>query len=194
MISNVGIDNVIVTNDHVNEVTQPSSFEDTVNSGIDYVNGTQVMSEKTLDLFAGPEGEQWKKVTKDEYDTFLEKEVATLVKRSSNTRVHKPKVIHSKKDEGGDKVRFKTRCVLAGWSMRKGIDYKETFSPTVRQDSLKVVLAIAAQKNYNILQFDYKTAYLNSKMKELVYMEIPPGFDVKKLTQISKKKNSVSNV
>jgi hypothetical protein len=84
--------------------------------------------------------------------------------------------------------------VLAGWSMRKGIDYKETFSPTVRQDSLKVVLAIAAQKNYNILQFDYKTAYLNSKMKELVYMEIPPGFDVKRLIQISKKKTNHNNI
>jgi hypothetical protein len=84
--------------------------------------------------------------------------------------------------------------VLAGWSMRKGIDYKETFSPTVRQDSLKVVLAIAAQRNYNILQFDYKTAYLNSKMKELVYMEIPPGFDIKRLIQISKKKKKSNDI
>jgi hypothetical protein len=65
--------------------------------------------------------------------------------------------------------------------MRKGIDFKETFSPTVRQDSLKIVLAIAVQKGYNILQFDYTTAYLNSKMKELVYMELPPGFEVKEL-------------
>jgi hypothetical protein len=158
-----------------------TKFNDIVNLGVDFVFGAQIMNESTLELFEGPEGKQWRKSTRDEYDTFLDKDVVSLVRRPQNTKVHKPKVIHAKKDEGDGRIRYKTRCVLAGWSMRKGIDYKETFSPTVRQDSLKAVLAIAVQKGYNILQFDYKTAYLNSKLKEPVYMEIPPGFDVEEL-------------
>jgi hypothetical protein len=62
--------------------------------------------------------------------------------------------------------------------MQRGIDYSETFSPTVRQASLKVVLTIAVQEDLEIHHLDYETAYLNSDLKEEVYMEIPSGYDI----------------
>jgi len=38
-----------------------------------------------------------------------------------------------------------------------GIDYNETFSPIVRYESIKTILAIAAAENYELKQFDIKT-------------------------------------
>ena len=48
--------------------------------------------------------------------------------------------------------------------MKQGIDYHETLSPTVRQDSLKILLALAVQNSMEIHHIDFETAYLNSKI------------------------------
>jgi hypothetical protein len=70
---------------------------------------------------------------------------------------------------------------MAGWSLRKGIDCKETFSPTVRQESLKVVLTLAVQ-HLMTHHLDYETAYLNSPITEDVYMGIQTGYDIREVT------------
>jgi hypothetical protein len=47
--------------------------------------------------------------------------------------------------------------------VKQSIDYHETFSPTVRQDSLKILLVLAVQSYMEIHHIDFETAYLNSK-------------------------------
>ena len=55
--------------------------------------------------------------------------------------------------------------------------YTYTFSPTLRQDSLRILSAYAAQNNYEIHQLDVKAAYLNADLEEEIYMEVPEGDD-----------------
>lgn len=71
--------------------------------------------------------------------------------------------------------RYKARLVARGFSQTQGIDYFETFSPVVRYESVRAVLAVAAKHNMELMQFDIKTAFLNSQLNEDIYMQQPEG-------------------
>jgi hypothetical protein len=67
---------------------------------------------------------------------------------------------------------------LAGWKQKYGIDYNETFAPTLKQASFKIFCSIAVQLGLQIQHMDFDTAYLNSDLQEEIFMKIPYGFDV----------------
>ena len=68
---------------------------------------------------------------------------------------------------------FKARLVARGFSQQYGIDYKETFSPTLQFDSLRMLLAIAAHEDLHIHQMDIVSAYFTGELKEEIYMQPP---------------------
>ena len=74
--------------------------------------------------------------------------------------------------------RYKARLVAKGFPQRPGVDFEETFSPVVKHDSLRAVLAIAAERDLNMLQLDVKTAFLNGDLIGDLYMTQPTGFIV----------------
>ena len=75
--------------------------------------------------------------------------------------------------------RYKARLVAQGFSQKYGIDYDETFSPVVRFESIRTIIALAASFKLKLNQMDIKTAFLNGELKEDIYMQQPEGFVVK---------------
>ena len=75
----------------------------------------------------------------------------------------------------GQLDRFKARLTAQGFSQVYGEDFLETFSPTMRGDSLRVLLAIAAYKKLSMRQVDIVSAYPRSKLHANVYMRPPKG-------------------
>ncbi|CAD7083811.1 unnamed protein product [Hermetia illucens] len=63
---------------------------------------------------------------------------------------------------------------------RHGLDYTETFSPVVRYDSLRVLLAMVTEQDLELIQFDVRTAFLHGELKEEIDMETLEGLNVKK--------------
>ena len=80
----------------------------------------------------------------------------------------------------GSIERFKARLVARGFSQQHGIDYNETFAPTVRMDSLRLFLAMVAKNDFECHHFDIKNAYTESKLKEQIFLAPPQGVAVKK--------------
>ena len=81
-----------------------------------------------------------------------------------------------KRDGEGKIIKFKARLCIRGDMQRDGIDFNETFAPTVKFLTLRVLLALAAHYDLEIEQFDVCTAFLHSPVEEEVYMRQPEGY------------------
>ena len=57
----------------------------------------------------------------------------------------------------------------------EGLNYTETFSTPAKMPSVHLVLANAAQLDWQIHHIDIKSAYLNADLKETIYMKPPRG-------------------
>ncbi|GJS43610.1 retrovirus-related pol polyprotein from transposon TNT 1-94 [Tanacetum coccineum] len=69
-----------------------------------------------------------------------------------------------------------TRLVAQGYNQQEGIDYDETFAPVARIEAIRIFLSFDTYMNFIVSQIDVKSAFLNGKIKEEVYVKQPPGF------------------
>ena len=56
------------------------------------------------------------------------------------------------------------------------VNFTETWAPTAAARSVRLVLSIAAMRNNKIRHIDIKSAYLNAKLAETVYVQPPAGY------------------
>ncbi|CAI5463630.1 unnamed protein product [Closterium sp. Yama58-4] len=71
---------------------------------------------------------------------------------------------------------FKARYVARGFSQREGVDFFQTFSSTPKMTTLRVLLHIAAQRDYELHSLDFSTAFLQGSLHEEIWLRRPPGF------------------
>ncbi|CAI5482643.1 unnamed protein product [Closterium sp. Yama58-4] len=71
---------------------------------------------------------------------------------------------------------FKARYVARGFSQREGVDFFQTFSPTPKMTTLRVLLHVAAQRDYELHSLDFSTAFLQGSLHEEIWLRRPPGF------------------
>ncbi|CAI5998874.1 unnamed protein product [Closterium sp. NIES-64] len=71
---------------------------------------------------------------------------------------------------------FKARYVARGFSQRQGVDYFQTFSPTPKMTTLRVLLHIAAQHDYELHSLHFSTAFLQGSLHEEIWLRRTPGF------------------
>ena len=82
-------------------------------------------------------------------------------------------VFKTKLNEKGEVDKCKVRLVAKGYAQRQGIDYNEVFAPVARWDTIRMVLALAAQKGWSVYQLGVKSVFLHGELKEDVYVEQP---------------------
>ncbi|CAI7835547.1 unnamed protein product [Closterium sp. NIES-54] len=71
---------------------------------------------------------------------------------------------------------FKARYVARGFSQRQGVHFFQTFSPTLKMTTLRVLLHVAAQCDYELHSLDFSTAFLQGSVHEEIWLRCPPGF------------------
>lgn len=101
------------------------------------------------------------------------------MKRPRNRNVVDAKWIFKKKiDSEGNICKYKARWVARGFSQKPGKDFFETYSPVVKKTTLRTLFAISTLKQWEKRDIDVDAAYLNSKIKEEVYVEQPEVFEL----------------
>ncbi|KAF0889811.1 hypothetical protein E2562_032865 [Oryza meyeriana var. granulata] len=83
-----------------------------------------------------------------------------------------------KKNAAGEVIKHKARLVAKGYVQQPGVDFDEVFAPVARIESVRLLLALAAQEGWPVHHMDVKSAFLNGELVEEVYVRQPPGFTV----------------
>ncbi|KAG7599495.1 Reverse transcriptase RNA-dependent DNA polymerase [Arabidopsis suecica] len=121
--------------------------------------------------------EHWRHAMGDEFDSIVRNGTFTLVDpRFASNVVGNRWIFVIKRKADGTIDRFKARLVAKGFHQRPGIDFQETFSPVIKHVTIRLVLGLAARKNWVLRQLDVNNAFLQGKLTEEVYMSQPPGF------------------
>ncbi|CAI7771918.1 unnamed protein product [Closterium sp. NIES-53] len=66
--------------------------------------------------------------------------------------------------------------IVNGMWIFRGVDYFQTFSPTPKMTTLRVLLHVAAQRDYELHSLDFSTAFLQGSLHEEIWLRRPPGF------------------
>ncbi|KAJ0169236.1 hypothetical protein K1T71_015266 [Dendrolimus kikuchii] len=144
------------------------------NSANDYIYNTpQTYKEAITSL----DSDSWIQSINEELQAHEQNGTWELVEKPSDIKVIGCKWVFKIKEEPSG-LRYKSRLCAKGFAQRNGIDYTETFSPTVRYDSIRILLSVAAQHNFQMMQFDIKTAFLHGDLQEYIYMTPPEGLEV----------------
>ncbi|KAM1503465.1 hypothetical protein ACFX15_027859 [Malus domestica] len=119
----------------------------------------------------------WMKAMQAELDMIEKNNTWMLVDRPSSKPVIGVKWVYKTKlNLDGSIQKNKARLVAKGYSQKPGIDFNETFAPVARLDTIRTLIALAAQKEWQLFQLDVKSAFLNGVLKEEVYVDQPQGF------------------
>ena len=127
----------------------------------DYVEPKTVYEPKQ-----GDDWDQWQRAMKDEVKAFQDNENWNLV-RSPTDRDFIPGKLVSKVKLGpsGQVDKYKARYVAKGFKQVEGLDYFETFAPTCKPETFRILLQLSAKEGQVMHQFDVKTAILHSPIE-----------------------------
>ncbi|CAJ2638092.1 unnamed protein product [Trifolium pratense] len=119
----------------------------------------------------------WRNAMQEEIDAIEKNKTWQLVEKPNDKEAIGVKWVYKlKHNPDGSIQRAKARLVVKGYAQQPGIDYSETFAPVARLDTVRTIIALAAQKGWNLYQLDVKSAFLNEELKEEVYVQQPQGF------------------
>ena len=75
-----------------------------------------------------------------------------------------------------DNTVYKARFVAKGFAQVEGTDFTDTFAPTAKITTIRMLLQYSVQNDMIIHQLDVKTAYLNAPIDCEVNIQPPEGF------------------
>ena len=139
---------------------------------------------------AGVEPENYEEaINHDVWKKAMEEEIRMIEKNNTWELVDIPRerefvslkwIYKIKLNQEGDIKNHKARLVARGFTQKPGIDFYETFSSIARLDAIRTVIDVTSKKKWKIFQLDVKSAFLNGKHDEEIYVEQPQGFFVQR--------------
>ncbi|GJV63637.1 ribonuclease H-like domain, reverse transcriptase, RNA-dependent DNA polymerase [Tanacetum coccineum] len=133
--------------------------------------------DKTQELQGSIKQSKWIEAIKVELDSINRNntwELTTLPK--GHKAIGLKWVFKTKKEANGSIIKHKARLVAKGYIQQHGIDFEEVFAPVARMETIRLLLAIAANNKWEVHHLDVKSAFLHGDLKEEVYVTQPEGF------------------
>ncbi|UYV60529.1 hypothetical protein LAZ67_1001422 [Cordylochernes scorpioides] len=170
--SNVQTSDVYNLRDRSN-ISKPQRY---IDAEINIAEGLEPKTYK--EAMDSPNAQFWKEAMNEEMNSLTENDVYECTTLPLGQKPIDCKwVLKTKLNSKGEITRYKARLVAKGFAQKKGIDYEETFSPVARHDTIRTLLAIAANEDLKLVQFDIKTAFLYGDLQDQIYIKQPEGFN-----------------
>ena len=110
----------------------------------------------------------------EEFNSLQENENWELVPLPPKRKLVQCKwVYRTKFSSDGFDIKYKAILVAKGFSQVQGVDYTETFAPVTKMYSIRLVLAIATSKRWEVHHMDVKSAFIHGEIQEYIYMKQP---------------------
>ena len=122
------------------------------------------------------EKEEWSVAMNSEIDSMNENDTYDVVPLPEGKKAVKGRWVYALKQDPSGNIVHKARYVAKGYAQVAGVDYNETFSPTAKMTTIRILMQYAADHGLPVHQLDVKTAYLNAPIDCEVYLEQPPGY------------------
>ncbi|GJV37305.1 ribonuclease H-like domain, reverse transcriptase, RNA-dependent DNA polymerase [Tanacetum coccineum] len=171
-------------NDSTQVINSPSHFDHTPLRGFRTLSDLYENTEELLLAEDEPKNykeassdQKWIEAMKVELDSINRNntwELTTLPK--GHKAIGLKWVFKTKKDANGNIIKHKARLVAKGYIQQHGIDFEEVFAPVARMETIRLLLAIAANNKWEVHHLDVKSAFLHGDLKEEVYVTQPEGF------------------
>ena len=142
-------------------------------------NVSENVPQSYSEAISSSDAKKWDTAMKEEMRALVENDTFDLVPLPKDREVVKGKWVYTVKTDAIENKLYKARFVAKGYSQVEGIDYNETFSPTARMNSIRLITQLSVEKELNLHQMDVKAAYLNAPIDCPIYVEQPEGFETK---------------
>jgi transposase InsO family protein len=129
------------------------------------------------DAIRSPDAAEWKVAMQEEIDSMNQLRVWSIISCPKGVTPIKGRwVFKNKLGDNNQLLRRKARFVAKGFLQVHGRDFFDTHSPVAKMKSIKLMLSLTAQRDLELQQLDFDTAFLNAPVKEDIYLEQPEGF------------------
>jgi len=137
-----------------------------------------VIPETYEQAISSDQAKQWKAAMDTEMDMLAENDTWEVTPLPDGRTETKGKWVYTiKQGKQDSEVTYKAHYVARGYSQVHGVDYDETFSPTTRFTTIRMLLQKAVNESLHLHQMDVKGAYLNAPIDKDIYVEQPPGYE-----------------
>ena len=103
------------------------------------------------------EQECWRRAMQEEMDSIHQNRTWEFSDLPSDHKAIGLKwVFKVKRDPSGEVVKHKARLVVKGYAQIQGVDYDEVFAPVARLETVRLLLALAAQGEWEVHHMDVK--------------------------------------
>lgn len=131
------------------------------------------------DALSGPDRDKWLSAMNSEFQNLASKHVWDIVKKPRGKHIIDCRwILRVKRNVDGSINKYKARLVARGFSQVPGLHYSETgtYCPVVKRRTWRLLLALCVENDWICEFIDVQGAYLNSELKEELYMYQPSFF------------------
>ena len=119
------------------------------------------------EAITSPDCDMWQTAIHQEYDALMARKTWELVPLPAGRKTIRCKWVFKKKmNADGTVSRYKARLCMKGFTQHYGLDYMDTFSPTVGFSTLRLLFQLAVQYRFDIQQIDVDSAFLYADLQE----------------------------
>ncbi|WP_292992018.1 reverse transcriptase domain-containing protein [Nitrosomonas sp.] len=153
-----------------------SSLGETTDSLMVTVDEIESIPASFKDAWFGKDLAVWRPSIRSELGSLHDNHTWHAVTIDDKTKTISTKWVFKKKLNPDGTIRYKTRLVCRGYNQEYGVNYFNSYAPTLSLGSLRTLIAIAAKHGYSIHNYDISCAYTYGMIDADIYLDVPEGY------------------